>query len=377
MTSITIRPAWTFEADNGDKVDPLLFDLLAAIHEHGKLTVASQSVRLSYRYAWELLERWQRFFGAPLVRKARGKGASLTPLGEKLLWAAQRTDASLFTQLENIASELNVELTRALRESQAVLHIHASHGYAVEKLPELMRRHGHATVDLQYMASTAALASLDKGNCDLAGFHVPISDLAPALWAQYERSLRRGKHVVIRLVTRMQGLMMPRDNPKALESLRDLVRPDVRFVNRQAGSGTRILLDALLSQNAIDPRRIRGYDTGEFTHAAVAAFVASGVADVGFGVEPAARQFKLAFVPIVRERYMLACRADGLRREPVRELIELIGSADYRAMMEKVPGYLLDEPGTVHKVSAAMDNFGASATKRRATRSHATPAQLS
>jgi len=377
MTSITIRPAWTFEADSGDKVDPLLFDLLAAIHEDGKLTLASRRVRLSYRYAWELLEIWQRFFGAPLVRKARGKGATLTMLGEKLLWAAQRTDASLFTQLENIASELNIEIGRALRESQAVLHIHASHGYAVEKLPELMRRHGHAAIDLQYMGSVAALASLDRGNCDLAGFHVPLGELAPALWAQYERSLRRGKHFVIRLVTRTQGLMTPRDNPQGLASLRDLTRPDVGFVNRQAGSGTRMLLDALLSLNSIDPRRIRGYDTGEFTHAAVAAFVASGMADAGFGVEPAARQFKLAFVPMVRERYMLACRAEGLRREPVRELVELVAGADYRAMMETVPGYLLDEPGTVQKISAAMEDFGLGTTKRRAARMQARPPQPS
>jgi molybdate transport repressor ModE-like protein len=365
MTRIIIRPTWTFQADSGDKVDPLLFDLLAALHEHGKLTLAAQHVRLSYRYAWELLERWQRFFGAPLVLKARGKGASLTPLGEKLLWAAQRTDASLFTRLENIASELNVELSRALRDSQVVLHVHASHGYAVEKLPDLMRRHGQATLDLQYMGSAAALASLDRGTCDLAGFHVPIGELAPLLWAQYGRSLKQGRHVVIRLVTRTQGLMTARDNPLRVESLRDLARPDVRFVNRQGGSGTRILLDALLGEAGIDARHIRGYENTEYTHAAVGAFVASGAADVAFGVEPAARQFRLAFVPLVQERYMLACRADALRREPVRELVELIGGPDYRAMMESVPGYVLDEPGTVHKVKAAIAGFDAPRAARR------------
>lgn len=368
MTRITIRPAWTFVADSGDKVDPLLFELLAALHEDGKLTLAAQRVRLSYRYAWELLERWHRFFGAPLVRKARGKGASLTPLGEKLLWAAQRTDASLFTRLENIASDLNVELTRALRESQAVLHIHASHGYAVEKLPELMRRHGNATVDLQYMGSAAALASLERGACDLAGFHVPIGELAPALWQEYSRFLKPARHVVVRLVTRTQGLMMARHNPLGIASLRDLTRTTVRFVNRQPGSGTRILFDALLEQARIDPAQVRGYDNVEFTHAAVGAFVASGAADAAFGVEPAARQFRLAFVPLIQERYMLACRADAPRREPVRELIALVGGADYRAMMESVPGYALDEPGTVHKVNLAMAGFGEGIPKRAARR---------
>ena len=362
MMRISIHPAWTFVSDSGEKVDPMLFDLLAAIHDHGKLTLAARHVDLSYRYAWELLERWRRFFGAPLVRKQRGRGATLSALGEKLLWAEQRTDANLFPQLTNIASELNLEIGRALRESRAVLQIRASHGYAVEKLPELMQRHGHAAVDLQYMGSASALASLARSGCDMAGFHVPRGALAPVVWAQYARWLRGRQHRIVRLVTRTQGLMMARGNPRRIESLRDLTRARVRFVNRQSGSGTRLLLDALLAREGVDARRIHGYDSGEFTHAAVAAFVASGMADVGFGVEPAARQFKLAFVPIVGERYFLACRADSLEREPLRELVALLREPAYRAMIEPVPGYALDEPGTIHTVQQAMQGFDTAGT---------------
>ena len=369
MTRITIRPSWIFASETGEKVDPVLFDLLAAIHEGGKLTVAARQVGLSYRYAWELLERWQRFFGAALVRKERGRGATLSVLGAKLLWAAQRSDASLFPQLTNIASELNVEIGRALRASRAVLHLHASHGYAVEKLPELMHRHGHAAIDLQYMGSAAALASLARGACDIAGFHVPVGELAPLLWQQYTRWLRPRRHAVVRLVTRTQGLMLPKGNPLRITSLADLAGNRVRFVNRQAGSGTRSLLDALLARERIDASRIRGYDSGEFTHAAVAAFVASGMADAGFGVEPAARQFKLAFVPIVQERYMLACRSDAPAREPVRELLALLGSAAYRAMIDPVPGYALDQPGTVESLRTALGTLhDTPATRRSAAR---------
>ncbi len=108
MAKITIRPAWTFVSDNGEKVHPQLFGLLAAIHEHGKLTFAAKHVKLSYRYAWSLLGKWERFFGGALVAMERGRGAKLTALGAKLLWAEQRTDANLFPQLENIASELNL-----------------------------------------------------------------------------------------------------------------------------------------------------------------------------------------------------------------------------------------------------------------------------
>jgi len=347
MGKILIKPSWTFSSESGETVDPQLFRLLRAIHESGKLTVAAQQAQLSYRYAWDLLGKWGRFFGTPLVKMARGKGASLTQLGEKLLWAEQRSEASLFPQLENIASELNLEISRALQESPTVLRIHASYGYAVEKLPTLMREYGHANVDLQYMASVAALASLCRSGCELAGFHVPLGDLGITLGQHYEKWLKPRQQRIIRLVTRTQGLIVPRGNPRRISSLDDLRQPGLRFVNRQLGSGTRILLDGLLQRNGIAPANIRGYDSGEFTHAAVAAFVASGMADIGFGIEPAARQFKLGFVPLVQERYMLACHKDKLRLAPIRELISLLQGPGFLALIASVPGYAPDEPGQV------------------------------
>jgi len=246
MGKILIKPAWTFTSETGETVDPKLFGLLAAIHEAGKLTVAARTAQLSYRHAWDLLGRWGRFFGTPLVAMERGKGARLTALGEKLLWAEQRSDASLLPQLENIASELNLEIGRAQKESPSVLRIHASYGYAVEKLPPLMREYGSASIDLQYMASAPALASLFRGDCVLAGFHVPLGDLGPAIWPIYEKWLRPRQHRIIRLVIRTQGLILPRGNPRRLRSLADLAQPGLRLVNRQMGSGTRVLLDELL-----------------------------------------------------------------------------------------------------------------------------------
>src|SRR5262245_4510843 len=265
MAKITIRPAWTFVSDSGEKVDAQLFELLAAIHDRGKLTLAAKDVRLSYRYAWTLLGNWERFFGGPLVKMERGRGTLLTRRGAKLLWAEQRSDANLFPQLENIASELNLEIGYALKNAQPVIHLHASHGYAVEKLPALMAKHGHATVDLQYMGSVAAVASMARGACDLAGFHVPFGEQAANLWREYAKWLKPRKHAIIRLVTRMQGLIVAKGNPLAIGSLGDLQRPGVRFVNRQRDSGTRLLLDGLLARQAVDSRRIQGYETGEFT----------------------------------------------------------------------------------------------------------------
>src|SRR6478735_928835 len=99
---VSIRPAWVFVGAGGERVDPRLFVLLGGIHDSGKLTLAAKRMGLSYRHAWDLLSKWSRFFGRPLVAMERGKGAQLSPLGEKLLWAEQRCDASLFPHLANI-----------------------------------------------------------------------------------------------------------------------------------------------------------------------------------------------------------------------------------------------------------------------------------
>jgi molybdate transport repressor ModE-like protein len=354
MAKITIRPAWTFTSESGEKIDPQLFGLLAAIHDEGKLTLAAKQVRLSYRHAWDMIGKWEQFFGMPLVNMERGKGTRLTHLGEKLLWAEQRCDANLFPQLENIASELNLEIGQVLKDGQPVIQIHASHGYAVEKLPALMHTHGHAAVDLQYMGSVAAIASMSRFGCDVAGFHVPFGEQAGNLWREYAKWLKPRQHGIIRLVTRTQGLIVAKGNSLGIGALADLLRPGVRFVNRQKDSGTRILLEGLLAAQSLDPGRIQGYETGEFTHAAVAAYVAAGMADVGFGIEPAARQFKLDFIPVIKERYMLACRLDSLRQGSIQELIWLIQGPEYRDMVQPEAGYALDSPGKLEKVLPSM-----------------------
>jgi len=347
MTKIDVKPAWVFTTEAGERLDPQLFGLLRAIHDHGKLTLAAAQTKVSYRNAWDLLKKSAQLLGSPLVRMERGKGAQLTTLGAKLLWAEQRSDASLFPQLENVASELNLEISKALKQSRALIRIHASHGYAVEKIPQLMGSHGNVDLDLQYMGSTDALASLCRSTCDFAGFHVPIGEMGVTLWEHYAKWLKPRQQKIVRLVIRTQGFIVAPGNPLNIKTLGDLCRPGIRFVNRQPGSGTRILLDGLLRAQAIDTARINGYGSGEFTHAAVAAYIASGIADVGFAIEPAARQFKLDFLPMIKERYMLACRNETLREAPAQEMIGLLKGAEFAALVRPVAGYSLDNPGEI------------------------------
>ena len=124
----------------------------------------------------------------------------------------------------------------------------------------------------------------------------------------YAKWMKTDLQRLIWFVSRVQGLMVAPGNPKAVASVADLNRPGLRFVNRQRGSGTRTLLELLLARAGVDRARIAGFENEEFTHAAVAALVAGGVADVGFGVEAAAAQFRLGFVPVTTERYFLICR---------------------------------------------------------------------
>jgi molybdate transport repressor ModE-like protein len=359
MAQIEIRPSWVFTDETGRYVDHQLFALLDAIHETGKLTLAAERVGLSYRHAWNSLGKWAQFFGSALVILEKGKGARLSALGEKLLWAQARARARLSPQLENLASELNLEIERALAPPHPTLRLHASHGYAVAELPELIRNDGRIGLDLQYLPATDALASLTRGACDLAGFHVPEG--APGIRALelYGEWLDARQHRLIHLVRRQQGLFVQPGNPKRIASLVDLTRPGVRFINRQRGSGTRLLLDTLLQEAGVDTRAIEGYASEEFTHAAVAAFVASGMADVGMGVEPPAREFKLQFLPVAAERYFLIGREQALALPAVQVLLALLRGPEFRKRVARLPGYSFDRAGEVGMIGEVFPAFAA------------------
>jgi len=362
MKRLSIKSTWVVEREDGQRLGPELFAMLNAIHDAGKLTEAVRRLGMSYRHAWNLVEGWNAFFGAPLVRFERGKGAFLTPLGERLLWAEQRVSARLALQLDSVASELNLEISRLLATAATTIRIHASHGFAVARIPELLRDQELIQVDLRYFGSVESLMSLAKGTCDLAGLHVPEGRLAKAALDQYARWLQPARQRVIHLVTRTQGLFVAKGNPKNIQGVRDLPRPDVTFINRQKDAGTRLLFDQILADAGIDARRIEGYRTEEFTHAAVAAYVASGAADAGFGVEPAARKFRLDFIPLARERYVFVCNTKTLERPEMVELLALLRSDRFVTMVAELPGYSAPRVAEVERLEDAFPQLPEAAT---------------
>jgi molybdate-binding protein len=235
-----------------------------------------------------------------------------------------------------------------------VTRLDASHGFAVAAFLKQAGESG-LPIDLRYRNSSDAVAALSRGESDLAGFHVPLGEFESLTMERYRRWLDPKAHKLIHLAVREQGLFVNPGNPLGIVAITDLARDHVRFVNRQAGSGTRTLLELLLERQSILPSQVSGFENTEFTHSAVAAFIASGMADVGFGVQTAAERFKLDFIPLVRERYFFAVKAETLEQPQMKQLVSVLCSSSFRDAVNQLPGYDASDTG---KILTLPEAFG-------------------
>ena len=354
MFKVHIRPHWEISFNAEPPLDTgALLGLLVAVQDTGSIAQAAKAVKLSYRYAWGLLREAETLFGASLLQTERGRGTHLTPLSEKLVWADRRIAARLSPTLDSLASELEAELGKMAAERLRVIRMDASHGFAVAALMVYLNK-VEMPVELRYRNSTDAVAALSRRECDLAGFHVPTGQFEQAAVDWYKRWLDPQQHCLIHLAVRSQGLFVAPGNPLGISGLHDLTRLDTRFVNRQVGSGTRMLLELMLGDAGISAHAIAGFNNAEFTHSAVAAYIASGMADVGIGVRTAAQRFKLDFIPLVRERYFFAIRTDALSDPLVRQFISILQLPEYHARVNELTGYDATYTGTIMSLDQAF-----------------------
>jgi molybdate transport repressor ModE-like protein len=354
MLKVHIRPHWEISFHSEPPLDTAaLLGLLLGIHDSGAIAHAAKSVGLSYRYAWGLLREAERLFGEKLIDSGRGRGTQLTPLAQKLVWADHRIAARLSPTLESLASELESELSKLTLGRLRTIRMDASHGFAVAALTGYLNRI-ELPVELRYRSCTDALAALALRECDLAGFHAPEGKFEQRTVAQYLRWLDPQEHRLVHIARREQGLMVAHGNPLAITGLADVAKDGVRFVNRQAGSGTRMLFEMMLEDAGLAPDAINGYNSAEFTHSAVAAYIASGMGDVGLGVRPAAARFGLDFLPVARERYFFALRSDALDEPLMRQLVGILQQAAYHDLVDALPGYDAACTGKIESIAEAF-----------------------
>jgi molybdate transport repressor ModE-like protein len=339
--------------DEGAKPHALsrALQLLEAIETEGNLQAASRTLEMSYRHAWNMLTEIEKLLGGPVVQMTRGRGSELTMLGKRLVSAHKLIHARVGPLLDSMAAEIEAEIRSALTQNASSLKSYASHGFAIETLNKQLHQK-NIPIDLSYRGSMEALNAFSRDNCDIAGLHIPIGALEKPLFMQFERLLKP-HHRLITLATRHQGIMVAKGNPKGIRNIRDLMRPDVQFVNRQQGSGTRMILDLLLEQEGKTGRDINGYEDIELTHAAIAAYILCSRADAGLGVETAARQFGLEFIPLLSERYLLVCNENLLKDARFAPALELLQSSEFKIEVNKLPGYDAMETGTVMEVHTA------------------------
>ena len=351
---VKLTPALSWSVGSPPRpLDARMLPLLDAIAARGSLSAAVKHVGLSYRAAWGLLRDYETSLGTPLVDLARGHAAVLAPAGERLLQAHRAASERFALLARDLA--FDVGPVRAPRHApRAVLRVAASHDLALAAIHGSLAQAAGLSLDLSVMGSLAALQAFDAGTVDLAGFHVPIATRrsARADLGAFRAFLRSRRDRLIAFVEREQGLMLGRSHARHVRTLRDVAARGLTFVNRQRGSGTRLVIDALLRREAIDPTSIRGYTTEEFTHRAVAATVASGGADAGFGLRAAADEYDLAFVPLLQEKYHLAVRASALRRAPLTALVAYLESSAFAAIVQRLPGYRAPMAGEILSIDS-------------------------
>jgi putative molybdopterin biosynthesis protein len=366
MIRVKLQYEWQLQPGGSLAVEPILFRVLYAVHTAGSLAGAARSVKLSYRHVWGLVGKWERMFGKPLVKLSRGRGAELTEFGQKLLWAEQLVQARLAPELESVGHEIERALSRVMETGPTRLVVCASHDLALAQLRDRLARRDGLKLDLRFLGSLDSLAALTKGQCSISGFHF-AEGMEPAAAAKFRRYLKPRQHKLIGLATRTQGLMVAKGNPKKIRDLSHLTRSEVRLINRQRDSGSRIEFDELLAGAGIDPTAIDGYHTEEFTHLAVAATVAGGMADAAYGIRAAAAHYGLDFIPLLTERYYLAFRRDAMEEPQLASFLKLLRSAEMREILSALPGYGTAITGKFYDVSDALTTTRAVPAVARST----------
>lgn len=274
----------------------------------------------------------QKYVATPLSRAAgsittltRAEGIMRIPALSEGITQSEEIDAKLLVSREDLSN---------------TLVFIGSHDITIDILADEIRRKGRdIRISPANVGSLAGLIALRKGTCHMSGSHLLDAQTGQYNIPYIKKYLKGVIVSVFHLVLRDQGLIIAKGNPKVIKGIEDLGRDDITFVNRQAGSGTRVLFDYKLDQLGVDPKSIKGYDHNEFTHMAVAVDVLSGAADCGMGIFAAAKALELDFVPVVSEQYDLIIPNTVLDQPNIQAMLETIQTRHFRERIISLGGY--------------------------------------
>ncbi|MFA5846283.1 MAG: molybdopterin biosynthesis protein [Thermodesulfovibrionales bacterium] len=246
-------------------------------------------------------------------------------------------------------TEVNVELLRTKDEIENTIVCIGSHDNALDLLANsLKKKYPRLSLSSAHVGSMGGLMALKKGEAHIAGTHLLDEETGEYNVSYIKRLLSDKKVILINLVYREQGLLVPKGNPKNIKGFNDLTREEVVFINRQSGAGTRLLTDKHLKELGINPKDVKGYEREEYTHMGVASAVLTGIADTGLAILASARALGLDFIPVAKERYDLAIPADFYNTEMIESLLKIIRAEDeFKNMVMSLGGYDVSDMGKI------------------------------
>jgi len=252
--------------------------------------------------------------------------------------------------VEGYESGMNIKVRllqpeEKLRQSIVVI---GSHDPLLDELSDLLRiKFVDISMGSAHVGSMGGLLAVRKGEAHLAGTHLLDEESGEYNKSFVRKLIPGGKVRLVKCVKRKQGLILQKGNPKKITGVADLLQDSVRYVNRQKGSGTRILIDYLCRKECIDTSKIYGYSREEFTHTSVAALIATGSADAGLGIYSAANMYNLDFVHICDEQYDLLIPDHAWELPMIQKLLEALRSDEFKKRLDKLGGYIVEDPGAV------------------------------
>ena len=326
--NIAIKPVLMLESSGKSHSSTDLSSIAILLREvqRGKtIQSAAEALDVSYRTLWNQLKVAEKALGTPLLLSTKGHGSKLSPAAESFLNSVAEMERRFDRVSQDEVRRLSGELSSLINPRPVRWVFCSSSDPLIEQVID-----GFAHIDYQTMGSGQALERLLSGDADIAGFHLPDQDSL----VQVQAHLKSAGMIAYPVMRRTQGLMVATGNPLRVKKLVDLARPEVRFINRQKGAGTRLLLDTLMEKEGIRSDWIRGYRHEEFTHTAVATAIMAGTADAALGLKYIAAQFRLGFVPLEEETFYLAMSTKVHASKPIQKFIQSL-----QALAAKQVGY--------------------------------------